>query len=66
MNKQLKLVKRPEGMPDADTWNLESNPIPELKDGEVLIKNHYISLDPAMRGWMNDAKSYIRFGCAIS
>jgi NADPH-dependent curcumin reductase CurA len=59
MNKQLKLSKRPEGMPDADTWNLENNPIPELKEGEVLIKNHYISLDPAMRGWMRDVKSYI-------
>jgi NADPH-dependent curcumin reductase CurA len=59
MNKQLKLAKRPVGMPDADTWVLESNPIPEIKDGEILIKNHYISLDPAMRGWMNDMKSYI-------
>ncbi len=59
MNKQLKLVKRPVGMPEADTWNLESNPIPELKEGEVLIQNHYISLDPAMRGWMNNVRSYI-------
>ncbi len=59
INKQLKLVKRPLGMPDASTWNLEANPIPELKEGEVLIQNHYISLDPAMRGWMNDVKSYI-------
>jgi len=59
MNKQMKLVKRPVGMPEADTWNLETNPIPELKDGEVLIQNHYISLDPAMRGWMRDVKSYI-------
>ena len=31
MNKQLKLAKRPEGMPDADTWNLENNPIPESR-----------------------------------
>lgn len=46
-------------MPDADTWKLMTNPIPELKDGEVLIENHYVSLDPAMRGWMNDNKSYI-------
>lgn len=59
MNKQLKLVKRPVGMPDADTWTLESNPIPEPGDGEILIQNHYVSLDPAMRGWMNEAKSYI-------
>lgn len=59
MNKQLKLAKRPVGMPDEDTWTLEVNPIPTIKDGEILIENHYISLDPAMRGWMNDMKSYI-------
>lgn len=59
MNKQLKLVKRPVGMPDADTWKLETNPIPEVGEGQILVKQHYVSLDPAMRGWMNDAKSYI-------
>jgi len=59
MNKQLVLAKRPVGLPAEDTWKLESKPIPELADGEVLIQNHYISLDPAMRGWMNDTKSYL-------
>ncbi len=59
MNKQLIFKKRPVGLPDADTWQLQDNPIPEIKAGEVLIRQHYISLDPAMRGWMNDAKSYI-------
>lgn len=59
MNKQVILTKRPFGMPDADTWRLEDNPIPELKDGEILIKQHYVSLDPAMRGWLNETKSYI-------
>ncbi len=59
MNKQLKLAKRPVGMPDAATWTLEENPIPTPAEGEVLIKQHYISLDPAMRGWMNDVKSYL-------
>jgi len=59
MNKQIVLVKRPIGLPAEDTWKLESNPIPEPTDGEVLIQNHYISLDPAMRGWMNDTKSYL-------
>ncbi len=46
-------------MPDTDTWELQSNPIPEPAAGEVLIQHHYISLDPAMRGWLNDTKSYI-------
>lgn len=59
MNKQIKLSQRPVGMPDANTWTFESQPIPDLKEGEILIQNHYISLDPAMRGWMNNAKSYI-------
>ena len=59
MNKQVKLAKRPIGMPTPDTWILENNPIPELKNGEVLIQNHYISLDPAMRGWMNEVHSYL-------
>jgi len=59
MNKQLLFVKRPVGEAGPDTWNLVSNPIPEPKEGEVLVKQHYVSLDPAMRGWMNDAKSYI-------
>ncbi len=58
-NKQLILKKRPIGHPDEHTWSLESNDIPEPKDGEVLIEQHYISLDPAMRGWMNEGKSYI-------
>jgi NADPH-dependent curcumin reductase CurA len=59
MNKQLILKKRPLGMPDANTWRLEQHPIPELKEGEVLVQIHYISLDPAMRGWINAGKSYI-------
>lgn len=45
-------------MPDESTWTLDTNPIPEIKDGEFLLKQHYISLDPAMRGWMNEGKSY--------
>jgi len=59
MNKQIKLAKRPVGLPDEETWVLEENPIPEPQDGEMLIEQHYISLDPAMRGWMNDSRSYI-------
>ena len=59
MNKQIILVKRPEGLPKEDTWKLESNSIIEPNEGEVLIQHHYISLDPAMRGWMMDRKSYV-------
>ncbi|WP_223034387.1 NADP-dependent oxidoreductase [Hanstruepera marina] len=59
MNKQLILNERPKGMPDSNTWKLQESPIPDIKEGELLIQNHYISLDPAMRGWINDSKSYI-------
>jgi len=59
MNKQLILKKRPQGLPTEDCWALTEIEIPSLKEGEILIENHYISLDPAMRGWMNDVRSYI-------
>jgi NADPH-dependent curcumin reductase CurA len=58
-NRQQILAHRPVGMPTSETWTLTETEVPALKDGEVLIRNHYVSLDPAMRGWMNDARSYI-------
>jgi len=58
-NKQIKLALRPEGLPTAATWKLEESPIPTIEDGQILIKQEYISLDPAMRGWIRDVKSYI-------
>jgi hypothetical protein len=59
MNKQWRLKARPVGEPSADTWDYTESEIPTIKDGQLLIKIEYISLDPAMRGWLNDAKSYI-------
>jgi len=59
MNKQLILTKRPVGLPEKDTWALQQTEMPTIKEGEVLVRQDYISLDPAMRGWMNDTKSYI-------
>ena len=59
MNKQVLLAERPDGLPKSSTWIFQETEIPEPKDGDVLIKQHYISLDPAMRGWMRDVKSYI-------
>ena len=59
INKQLLLKKRPVGLPDSSTWELVENVVPELAEGQLLVQQEYISLDPAMRGWMNDAKSYI-------
>lgn len=59
MNKQLLFVKRPKGEADASTWSLVTNRVPEIEEGQILVKQHYVSLDPAMRGWMNEGKSYI-------
>lgn len=53
------LVNRPTGIPEKNTWSFEEELISEIKDGQILIKQQYISLDPAMRGWMNNSKSYI-------
>ena len=60
MNRQFRLAARPLGMPKASDWNLVSEPIRDVAEGEVLVKTLYLSLDPAMRGWMNEGKSYIR------
>lgn len=59
INRQYILEKRPKGLPDAATWKFIETPVSELQDGEMLIENHYVSLDPAMRGWMNKMRSYI-------
>ena len=58
-NKQQILAKRPLGVPDEQTWTYTSTPLRTLEDGEMLVEQHYISLDPAMRGWMNESRSYI-------
>ena len=58
-NKKYILRERPVGLPTAATWSLESEPVPEVGEGQFLVRQHYISLDPAMRGWINDSRSYI-------
>ncbi len=50
--KQWILAKRPVGMPDNTEVLFQEAPIPETGPGLLLVKNHYISLDPAIRGWM--------------
>lgn len=55
---QILLASRPTGAPVAENFRLESAPLPEPGEGEVLVKVHYMSLDPYMRGRMDDAKSY--------
>ncbi len=58
-NKRFLLKRRPNGPPVADDFELVTVEIPELADGQFLIANRYASLDPAMRGWMDDLPSYM-------
>jgi NADPH-dependent curcumin reductase len=58
MNKQILLVSRPAGEPSADNFRLVETPIPEPAEGQVLVRNLWLSLDPYMRGRMSDRKSY--------
>lgn len=58
-DQQIVLASRPKGMPDANTFQFEPLTLPELKDGEVAVRGTYFSVDPYMRGRMNDAKSYV-------
>ena len=59
INHQIRLAARPVGLPKRSDWQFTETPIPEPREGEVLTRVLYVSLDPAMRGWMNEGKSYI-------
>ena len=59
VNHQFRLAARPVGLPKPSDWSYTEEPVAEPGDGEVLVKIAYVSLDPAMRGWMNDGRSYI-------
>ena len=59
INKQWRLKQRPVGEPSSETWDYTETEVPTINDGEIVIRIDYISMDPAMRGWLNDAKSYI-------
>ena len=58
-NRQYRLAARPVGLPKHSDWNFTTQPIAEPADGQVLVKVLQLSLDPAMRGWMNEGRSYI-------
>ena len=59
VNHQIRLAARPVGLPKATDWSHTSEPVAEPDDGGVLVQTLALSLDPAMRGWMNEGKSYI-------
>ena len=59
VNRQVRLASRPVGMATRDNWQFTEEPVREPAEGQVLVKNLLLSLDPAMRGWMNEGRSYI-------
>ena len=59
MNKQVRLAARPNGMPTDSDWLFEESAVPVPEDGQALVKITHVSLDPAMRGWMNEGATYI-------
>ena len=59
VNREIRLAARPVGFPKDSDFELAETPIPEPGDGEVLVRNVYMSVDPYMRGRMNDTKSYV-------
>jgi len=58
-NGQWRLAKRPEGMVQESDFEYIEEPVAELQDGEILVRNLYLAFEPAMRGWLNDVPSYI-------
>src|SRR5215831_20308076 len=57
-SREVRLAARPVGMPKQSDFALAERELPEPADGEVLVRNIYMSVDPYMRGRMNDVKSY--------
>ena len=60
-NRRILLASRPEGWPTAANFRLEETPLPQPAEGQFLVRNHWLSLDPYMRGRMDAAKSYAKY-----
>ncbi len=58
-NTQVRLAARPSGLPTASDWEIVEEALSDPADGEFIVRMSHLSLDPAMRGWMNDGASYI-------
>ncbi len=56
--REIQLASRPVGRPAPENFRLATAPLPELAEGQLLVKNQFMSVDPYMRGRMNDVKSY--------
>lgn len=57
-NRQILLHSRPNGIPQAENFRIVESSIPTLEDGQLLVRHHYLSVEPAMRGWVNAVANY--------
>jgi len=57
-NRQVRLRARPEGIPQAEHFEIVEAPVPELSDRQFLVRNEFLSVEPAMRGWLNAVANY--------
>jgi NADPH-dependent curcumin reductase CurA len=57
-NRQVWLKSRPNGIPQAENFDIRDSNVPSIAEGEFLVQNHYLSSDPAARGWIADASTY--------
>jgi len=58
LNRQVRLKARPDSIPQAEHFELATAPVPDLQDGEILVRNDFLSVDPAMRGWVSAVANY--------
>ncbi len=59
-NRQVRLASRPDGIPEASHFEIVEEPVPALESGQFLVRNDWLSVDPAMRGWVNAMANYSR------
>ena len=58
-SREVRLISRPQGIPVEENFALTETEVPPLEEGQVMVRNHFISVDPYMRGRMNEEKSYL-------
>ncbi len=58
VNRQVRLKARPAGIPQAEHFEIVEAPIPEPAEGQVLVRNIFLSVEPAMRGWVSSVANY--------
>jgi len=58
MNRQVRLIARPSGIPEAEHFEIAEVPVPDPAEGQVVVRNVYLAVDPAMRGWVSAVRNY--------